>query len=168
MLLLLFSGQRLQKLYTLKVSNIHVSTSGCSIFLDSLFNTSRPHSHKSRHLKFNYYSDTHLCVIAHIERHISLIQSLKETTASLFASYCKPYKPVSKDTIGRWVGHLMQELTLKPIQSTALEQLQYQKDISLVYQWNRSLLQHPGPMQKHLPNYFTTNPLRQLKPVFWQ
>ena len=100
LLLLLFSGQRLQKLYTLKVSNIHVSTCGCSIFLDSLLKTSKPHSHKS-HLKFNYYSDTNLFVIGHIESYISLTQSLKETTASLFTSYYKLYKPVSKDTISR-------------------------------------------------------------------
>ena len=124
LLLLLFSGERLQKLYTLKVSNIHVSTSACSIFLDSLLKTSSPHSHKS-HLKFNYYSDTNLCIIVHIERYSSLAQSLKETTASLFISYCKPYKPVSTDTISLWVKHLLQELTLKPFQPTALEQLQY-------------------------------------------
>ena len=95
-----------------------------------------------------------MCVIVHIESYISLTQSLKETTASLFTSDCKPYKPVSKDTISRWVKHLMQELTLKPVQSTALEQLHYQKYVSFVYQWNRSLLQHPGPMQKHLPSFY--------------
>ena len=53
-----------------------------------------------------------------------------------------------------WVKHLMQELTT--FQSTALEQLQYQKDVSLVYQCKRSLLQHPGPMQKHLPSFYNT------------
>ena len=108
LLLLLLSGQRLQTIYTLKVSNIHISSCGCSIFLDSLLKTSRPCHHKS-HLNFNYYSDTNLCVIAHLERYISLTQSVRGTSDSLFISYCKPYKPVSRDTISRWVKHLLHE-----------------------------------------------------------
>ena len=46
LLLFLISGQRLQTLYALKVSNIHISTCGCSIFLDGILKTSRPISHK--------------------------------------------------------------------------------------------------------------------------
>ena len=61
---------------------------------------------------------------------------------------------MSKDTISRWVKYLLQELTLKLFQPTAVEQLQYQKDVSLVYQWNRYLLQHIGPMQKHLLSFY--------------
>ena len=50
-----------------------------------------------------------ICVIAHLERYISLTQPLRGTADSLFISYCKPCKPVSKDTISRRVKHLLQE-----------------------------------------------------------
>ena len=106
-LLLLLSGQRLQTLHVIKLSNIKITATDCVIYIDSLLKTSCPTAHTNV-LRFEFYESVNLCVIRHLQKYIELSSLRRGSCDQLFISYTKPYHAISKDTISRWVKTFLQ------------------------------------------------------------
>lgn len=106
MLLLLLSGQRVQTLQVLKLSNIKFLENKCIIYIDCLLKTSRPAAHTS-HISFDSYSDPDLCIISHLREYIHLTKDFRNGCDQLLISFTKPHKPVSKDTVSRWAKKIL-------------------------------------------------------------
>ena len=106
-LLLLLSGQRLQTLHVIKLSNIKITATDCVIYIDRLLKTSSPTAHTNV-LRFEFYESVNLCVIRHLQKYIELSSFRRGSCDQLFISYTKPYGAISKDTISRWVKTVLQ------------------------------------------------------------
>ena len=62
----------------------------------------RPGKHQEP-IELTRFTDRDLCVVEHITEYIRRTDNLRQEHAQLLISFVKPYKPVSKDTITRWV-----------------------------------------------------------------
>ena len=51
----------------------------------------------------NAFEDKTLCVVSCIKEYVKRTQPLRKDNTQLLLSFCKPFKPVSTDTIGRWL-----------------------------------------------------------------
>ena len=64
----------------------------------------------SRHMKplkfMPYIQEPKLCVVTHMTQYLKLTLPLQRCS-SLFISYIKPYKAVSRDTLRRWCKEVM-------------------------------------------------------------
>ena len=56
----------------------------------------------------SFQSDKKLCVIEHLKEYLERTKQLWEEHSQLLISYVKPFKPVSKDTIFRWVKQVLE------------------------------------------------------------
>ena len=65
-----------------------------------------------RHLEpidlFAYPNDKKLCVVEHLKEYLHRTEQLREGHSQLLLSYVKPFKPVSKDTISRWIKQVLE------------------------------------------------------------
>ena len=59
-------------------------------------------------LEFKMYSEDKLCVVQNLCSYLEMTKHIR-TSAALFLSYQKPYHPVSKDTVRRWVNDIMKK-----------------------------------------------------------
>ena len=51
--------------------------------------------------------DTSLCVYSVLEEYLRRTKTLRNNETQLFISFAKPHKKVTKDTIARWIKHVM-------------------------------------------------------------
>lgn len=107
MLLCLLSGQRLQSVHLIKTDNIEFNDNYVKIRIKDLVKQSRPGIHLNE-LVFEKYSDSSLCIVLFLKAYLKRTDEIRKGETSLFISYCKPYKKVTKDTIARWVKSVMQ------------------------------------------------------------
>ena len=56
-----------------------------------------------------YPDDPNICVVKTLKAYLSRTSTLRGHAQQLFVSYSKPFKPVSRDTISRWVKTVMQK-----------------------------------------------------------
>ena len=108
-LLAICSGQRLQTLQSLDVSNIHFKQDSCTCIIKNLLKTSRPGKH-IKPIIFKKHSVSSLCVLSHLEKYIKDTETLrpnKGDMGQLLISFTKPHGPVSRDTIGRWIKSML-------------------------------------------------------------
>ena len=54
-----------------------------------------------------FTQDTRLCVVQCLKSYINRTKGLRATSSKLFLSYIKPFKPVGKETIGRWIRSVL-------------------------------------------------------------
>lgn len=64
---------------------------------------SKPGRHLAPIELLSFPSGKKLCVVEHLEEYLQRTKQLREEHSQLLISYVKPFKPVSKDTISRWV-----------------------------------------------------------------
>ena len=108
MLIALCTGQRCQTLHKLNLKDMYLQKSMCTFTITSALK----HTRKGHHLKpiqlksFPHKED--ICVINVLHEYIDRTKSLRaKHSDQLFISYQKPYKPVSKDTIARWLKNIL-------------------------------------------------------------
>lgn len=111
MLCALSSAQREQTLCALDL-NYKTETADCiSFVIAEKLKTSKPG--KSKKVKFDCLPDEpSLCTKCTLSEYISRTQTLRNrcnTACKLFVSYIKPHKPVSTDTLARWIKHVMMD-----------------------------------------------------------
>lgn len=105
-LLCLLSGQRLQSMHLIDVRNIDLTDDHVKIRYGDLLKQSRLNYQQSE-LHFKAYDNKKLCVVSLLCLYLRVTKSLRGEEKSLFISYCKPHKKVSKDTIARWVKDVL-------------------------------------------------------------
>ena len=107
MLLALLSGQRCQTLHCLNIKDMILGDSKCVFLLTSVLKTSAPNRHLT-HIEFLAYpQDTRLCVINCLKTCLTRTRPRRGGTLPLFLSFKKPFKPVARDTIARWLKSVL-------------------------------------------------------------
>lgn len=102
-LLALLSGQRCQSLHVIKLSDIHWEENVVKISLSEKIKQSGPRRQPPI-ITLPAYDKKPLCVVHTLQAYLSRTQSLRSTsTENLLLATVKPYGPVSKSTIARWI-----------------------------------------------------------------
>ena len=111
MLLALLTGQRTQTIHCLDVNHRDMSDKKCIFYLTSLQKHSRPGKHQKPIELEAFDQEPNLCVIRHLKAYVDKTSVLRSDTNSnqLLLSFQKPFKPVSKDTISRWIKNVLKD-----------------------------------------------------------
>ena len=121
MLLALLTGQRTQTIHCLDINHMDISDKKCTFYLTSLHKQSRPGKHP-KPIELEAFDQEHsLCIIRHLRTYIEKT-SVHRTDAKrcqLLLSFQKPFKPVSKDTISRWIKSVLSDAGVDTAKFTA-------------------------------------------------
>lgn len=109
MLLALLSGQRGQTLHLIDIRNIHLQDSCVKIVIGDLLKTSDNKKHLGEINLSRYDEDTDLCVMNALTHYLQRTEHLRALETKLFITTQRPHKPVSRDTIGRWLKSVMKQ-----------------------------------------------------------
>lgn len=108
MLLGLTNAARAQTLHVLSYKQLKKSSSGYLLKFNSLLKQSRPGFDCSCLVLKSYPPDRRLCIITVLKEYLARTKPCrKDSDDSLLISYVKPYRPVSRDTISRWIRVVM-------------------------------------------------------------
>ena len=101
LLVLLSGGQRCQTIHTIDVFDLIIIEDCLCIPIMAKIKQTKPSRHMEP-LKFvPFLKEPKLCVVQHITQYLKKTAPLRQCS-SLFLSYVKPHKAVSRDTIRRW------------------------------------------------------------------
>lgn len=109
-LLLLATGQRLQTISLISLDNIRENDNGLKVFITALIKTSGP-KRPQPCLDLPFFKENlNLCVASLLKEYLKRTSSLrKDNSSALFISFKKPFSPVSKQTLSRWVKEVLQD-----------------------------------------------------------
>ena len=109
MLLSLVTAQRGQSIHMLDISGMTLTESSCTFILLEHINTSRP-GHTGPCVKFSRFTpDADICPISTLNAYLQQTANVRQDNTQLLLSYVKPFKPVSRDTISRWLKMVLNE-----------------------------------------------------------
>lgn len=108
MLLALATKQRAQTLHAISVDDIQLSDSLVVIPIRKLLKHTRSNNYKFA-LYLNAYSEKSICVVNVLKLYLNKTKLCRGDHKQLFISYIKPFNPVSKDTISRWIKKVLTE-----------------------------------------------------------
>ena len=113
-LLLLSTAQRLQTIHLIKLRNVRMHKSGCTILILDKLKTSRPGFHQGVVELPKFDDRPKLCVVQCLHEYIERTEGLRsESTDKLLLCYQRPHGPATKDTIARWMKTLLFDLGIK-------------------------------------------------------
>lgn len=107
MLLALTTGQRLQTLHAMDIRNIVFSEDSIKIRIGNLLKQSRVGNHLHEIYIESYKLDEDVCVVKTLGVYLSKTESLRGDETQMFIALQKPYKPVTKSTLGRWIKSVL-------------------------------------------------------------
>lgn len=110
MFLALLSGQRSQTVHSLDIKHMKITENKCVFYIDNLLKHSRK-GHHQEPIEFLKFTDNKkLCIIDIIEEYLRRTKDFRtqENGTKLLLSYQAPHKPVSKDTVKRWIKVVME------------------------------------------------------------
>ena len=103
---LTIGGQRCQTIHGIATGDIKVLDDCLYIPIMGKIKQTKPSKHMAP-LKFMpYLKEPKLCVVTHLTQYLEKTTPLRQCS-SLFISYIKPYKAVSRDTIRRWCREVL-------------------------------------------------------------
>lgn len=109
MLLALLTGQRCQTIHKLDTQLMQKLPGKYVFTIGEKLKHTRPGTHQ-KPIEFMSYEDKDLCVVQHLDEYISRTTLMRENSSSqLLISFIKPYKPVSKDTVARWIKEVLRD-----------------------------------------------------------
>jgi hypothetical protein len=107
MLIALSIAGRSQSLHLLTIENMRKVSSSVTLFYSDLLKQSRP-GVKTPFAELKTFSlDQKLCVVHTLYEYLKRTDTLRGENKCLFISYVKPHKPVTKNTISRWLKTVM-------------------------------------------------------------
>ena len=109
MLLALLSSQRCQTLHLIDIRNVKITDSYVQIVFGDLLKTSKAGRHIAELNLPAFDADRHLCIVTVLKEYLLRTSSIRKTETRLFLSTIKPHKGVSRDTISRWIKHIMND-----------------------------------------------------------
>ncbi len=107
MLCALVTGQRCQSLHLMNLSTMDKSSSYYRFEISNLVKQSAPGRAQPVLMLPRFIADKSLCVYSVLEEYLQRTQTLRNNESQLFISFAKPHKKVTKDTIARWIKHVM-------------------------------------------------------------
>ena len=63
-------------------------------------------------IKFPVYENANVCPVKLFKQDIYVTKSLRSSITCLFSTTSKPYKPVSKDTLARWIKSVLHDTVI--------------------------------------------------------
>ena len=103
MLLLLVSGQRGQTIHLLDINHMFVSDDKYTFVIPNHLKQSKP-GLSNPQVVLETIERPSICVVTTLEEYLVRTKSLRGSGQSqLLLSFVKPYRPVSRDTLTRWV-----------------------------------------------------------------
>ena len=121
MLLALLTGQRTQTIHCLDINHMVITDTKCTFYLIRLLKQSRPGKHPKQ-IELEAFDEEHsLCIIRHLKAYIqkTSVHRKDSSKSQLLLSFQKPFKPVSKDTISRWIKIVLKDAGIDITQFTA-------------------------------------------------
>lgn len=107
MLLSLLAGQRGQTIHNIDIRNVDVNLNRVKIRFGDLLKTSRPGVHQEELNIKGYAPDRRLCVCMCMTEYLKRTEKLRGDRTELLLSFCKPNKPISRDTLARWIKEVL-------------------------------------------------------------
>ncbi len=102
-LLALVTGQRMQTLHALNLSHCSIDKGSVKFHIQSLMKHSRPSNKTSNEIVINSFNtNKRICPVFCLKHYIQRTKLLRQDN-QLFVNCFKPHKPISKDTLSRWV-----------------------------------------------------------------
>lgn len=105
-LLALATGQRVQTLSSIEITNIVWDDSIQIKISDRLKTTNVTNSNPI--LILPPFHDTNLCPVYTLRKYVKLTEMLRSNESKLFVSYAKPHKRVCSQTISRWLVNVLE------------------------------------------------------------
>ena len=103
MILSLITAQRGQSIHLLDMAGRTLTSESCQFQLLEHTNTSQP-KNSGLCIRFSKFTpDSNICPVKTLTIYLKRTQHLLQDTTKVFLSYVKPFKPVSRDTISRWL-----------------------------------------------------------------
>ena len=99
----LITGQRLQTVHLLKLSNMVKTDSAITFAITDIIKTTKKGSHIEPIVFKRYREDDTLCVVKVLREYIKRTQVHRSNKDKLFLTTVKPYQEASKNTLARWV-----------------------------------------------------------------
>lgn len=109
-LLWLLSAQRGQTIQMIDIRNITLTKHVVKIRFGDILKTSRPGFQQSEISLKAFAPDRRICIVTVLQEYIRRTKDLRgEESFQLLISYQRPFEPVSRDTVSRWVKIVMSE-----------------------------------------------------------
>lgn len=108
MLLALATKQRAQTLHVISIKDIRITDNVIVIHIKKLLKHSRQGNLKQS-LILKPYVDPSICVVKTMNEYIKRTEDIRGNYNQLFISFQKPHKPVSRDSISRWIKKVLLE-----------------------------------------------------------
>ena len=102
---ILAGGHRSQTIHTIKTNDIIVTADKCIVPIYDPIKQTKSGKHL-KPLQFKVYTESKLCVIQNLTVYLQRTRAVR-TGEALFLSYQKPYHPVTRDTVTRWINSVM-------------------------------------------------------------
>lgn len=108
MLLMLLSGQRIQTVQMLNIDFMKITNCAARFKVYDKVKQTRPGNHL-QDLSFKAYApDRRLCILTYLRQYLMVTEPLRGNEKQLLISFAKPHKPVSRDTISRWLNSVLE------------------------------------------------------------
>lgn len=107
MLLSLLSGQRVQTLHKLSIDSMKMDDTKCVFDIQMLLKQTRRGKHLAPIELLAYQDNSSLCIVQLMKIYLKRTANIRKDAKQLFISYQKPYGPVSKDTLSRWIKEML-------------------------------------------------------------
>ena len=109
MLVSLVTAQRRQSLHMLDINFMSQTSDALEFVLSEHIKQSRPGYEPPSLILKPFAQDLRLCVFEHMKAYLTQTERLRGSATKLFISFSKPFKPVSRDTISRWIRTVMKD-----------------------------------------------------------
>ena len=106
-LLFLTTGQRGQTIHKMQTDQIHETPQGYRIIIKDKLKQTRPGKHLAPLELLDFPEEPALSVTLHLREYLQRTSSYRGDNTQLLLSYVKPFKPVSKATLSRWIKEVL-------------------------------------------------------------
>ncbi|CAG2203580.1 unnamed protein product [Mytilus edulis] len=107
MLLALTTGQRMQSIFLIDIRNLELDTYSVKIRYGDLLKQTRPGYQLPEIFIEAFKPDYRICVVHTLHEYLERTNKLRFNNTQLFLSFQKPYKPVKKGTIAKWIKQVL-------------------------------------------------------------
>lgn len=107
MLLCFTTGQRGQTIHKFDINYIQDLRDRYRISVHEKLKQTKPGRHLEPIELLAFSEDKEICVVQHLREYIHRTDPLRKDHSQLLLSYVKPFKPVARDTISRWVKQVL-------------------------------------------------------------
>ena len=104
---MLLSGQRIKTLTLSEISHITITDSCCTFHINSCVKQTKPENHLAPFEIPAYPPEISVCTKAHLSKYLEMTKDERGKESRLLISFQKPFKPVTVDTITRWIRYVM-------------------------------------------------------------